>query len=168
MLTGYSYTAAKSKQGVGGAEPGCVVYASLSEENSLDCPCYTGWVIEKTPSAATYKEARPVPIKVVISGQLSKPKIFCDHCLKIIETAEDGNYNWNLDEQEKGAILCFTHKHCCRPFEKAREPEAWGAEELRDLPIRIASNLGLSIAPETTDRGLTYCLEGEIHSFDLV
>lgn len=105
-----------------------------------------------------------MPIKIVMENNGSCPCVFCDHCGERIVGAEDGNYEWRWQDEGQGAELFFTHKLCCEPFEASRGGSSeWCAEELRDLPIRLAANLGMPIDVRQTDGGLiSYVLQGSL------
>ena len=89
-----------------------------------------------------------MPIVIEFTGRYAAPKILCDHCGKMITTAEDGNYQWsNAAGTEEGqtTALFFTHKACCDAFEHTRgDSYTWSAIDLECLPYFLAENLQVS------------------------
>src|SRR5687767_84566 len=87
----------------------------------------------------------PMPLKIVLdttrpNGEpaLYCPQVFCDRCGLRIERS--GNVEWAVaeDGSTDGAVS-FTHKECCRPFEKASGGRLrWYWMELRHLPRMLA------------------------------
>lgn len=72
------------------------------------------------------------------------PAVSCDFCGLPIDNARDGNYHW----QAPGSPLCFTHKRCAADFERRNANGVrWLSDELRLLPVRIATNLGIELRP---------------------
>jgi hypothetical protein len=85
-----------------------------------------------------------MPLRMKWEGGLYRPVIVCDHCGLEISDAEDGNYEWQVEQS--GAIvdgtIYFTHKRCCHPFEQANGGRpAWFAITLECLPVFLANNL---------------------------
>lgn len=89
-----------------------------------------------------------MPLVIQFCGAYAAPKIVCDYCGEEITTAEDGNYQWSHAEgceERQTALMYFTHKRCCRPFEQSSaDPYAWGAIELTALPHYLMKNLKVS------------------------
>ena len=87
-----------------------------------------------------------MPLGIRIRGPHSCPVVVCDHCGQVIEDARDGNYQWQGAMQEDEiALMVFTHKACCDPFEHAhRHEEPWCSIGLDALPHFLLHNLGLT------------------------
>jgi hypothetical protein len=83
-----------------------------------------------------------MPLKIIETNGLSRPAFFCDYCGKEITDAKDGNYEWKGKDAATpaGAVIYFTHKKCCAPFEEANDGD-WGAMELDCLPVYAVNNL---------------------------
>jgi hypothetical protein len=84
--------------------------------------------------------------------------VFCDHCRRPIERAEDGNYEWSDEDApflegdepvtwtDSGPMFTV-HKDCTPEFEEIQR-RAYGREfmscsELKALPVFLANNLDL-------------------------
>lgn len=95
-------------------------------------------------------------IKIVVNdkGQHA-PQVFCDHCGKRIETAEDGNYEWRGEQLAPGETsdLYLVHKACSYAFEET-SGDPHRTAELTLLPIRLGNNLEIdwSEANEQAER----------------
>src|SRR5262245_13517698 len=83
-----------------------------------------------------------MPLVIEFTGPYAAPKVVCDHCGTVIDTAQDGNYQWAEDGGADGqqAPMFFTHKACCEAFERTRGG-AWGAIGLECLPFFLVQNL---------------------------
>ena len=85
-------------------------------------------------------------LAIVWRDGLFCPVVRCDHCGDEITKATDGNYEWEMAEGGEVATgqIFFTHKHCCRPFERVHGGrERWYWDLLSDLPVHRSANLGL-------------------------
>ena len=85
-----------------------------------------------------------MPLQITIKNDLACPVVICDFCAKEIETATDGNYEWQVDEHGKPATgqILFTHKKCCLPFEDANGGRnQWFTIDLDCLPLQLTNNL---------------------------
>ncbi len=86
-----------------------------------------------------------VPIQILIVPNGAAPVAICDHCGKRIEDAAEGNYEWDGNEDEEGALrpVFLLHKDCSQAHEAA-----YGAlldsMELIDLLPYLAHNLKLN------------------------
>lgn len=87
-----------------------------------------------------------MPMGIRIRGPHSCPVVICDHCGEVIEDARDGNYQWQgAIHEDEIALMVFTHKACCDPFEHAHRHEgSWCAIGLDALPHFLLRNLGLT------------------------
>jgi hypothetical protein len=83
-----------------------------------------------------------MPLLIEIRGALHCPVILCDQCGHKIEDAKEGNYQWDMNQDE--APLYFTHKECCHEFESDRPGIFWGAIDLQALPFYLLQNLEVS------------------------
>ena len=83
-----------------------------------------------------------MPLAIRCEGPLFVPIVVCDYCCKEITKAAEGNYQW-LREDERPARIYFTHKACCRAFEK-RQGGRWLWAELRLLPVYLVNNLEIN------------------------
>jgi hypothetical protein len=79
-----------------------------------------------------------VPLVVRYEGPLCVPIVLCDQCVNEIGSAADGNYQWLW--QDGPARMYFTHKACCRAFEK-RHGGLWGAMALELLPAYLVNKI---------------------------
>jgi hypothetical protein len=90
-------------------------------------------------------------LAIVHQGGFDRPVVICDWCEQRIESAADGNYEWQMATGRQMPLepqaVFFTHKRCCHPFEMAhggRNGTLWGAIGLEALPVFLARNLGLT------------------------
>ncbi len=92
-------------------------------------------------------------------------QVICDECGAAIQNAEDGYVEWR--PTGRGADLHFTHKLCRSRFETSRRGR-WSADELVNLPIRLAAALRLPIevVPEEGP-SVGYVLRGRLTSGEL-
>lgn len=81
-----------------------------------------------------------MPLTMTYEGNLCVPLVYCDHCQREIRNAADGNYQWLWSDAP--ARIYFTHKACCKSFEK-RQGGLWGAIPLEILPVFLIRNLGV-------------------------
>jgi hypothetical protein len=67
------------------------------------------------------------------------PVVVCDQCGERIKDASDGNYQWTEEDPGRGY---FTHKRCCRAFEREREDRGfWLACDLSAFWVYLGDNL---------------------------
>jgi hypothetical protein len=86
-------------------------------------------------------------IRIVLRDNLNCPVVFCDHCQQEIETAKNGNYEWQMGEKD-GSSLFFTHKACSMPFRQGH-PEVNGFGGLTAFPFYLRNNLEVDPEEET-------------------
>jgi len=104
-----------------------------------------------------------MPIKYIIENERCGPYIICDYCGEKI-TKMDGNVYWRHEDAEKGSELFFAHKKCNKLFEKTTG--RLSSETLTNLPIRLATNIGMDIEITKDSSPLyEYNLRGKILSF---
>lgn len=76
----------------------------------------------------------------------SGPVVICDHCGQRIESARDGNVEWQVDAEGRptaGGAIFFTHKDCCRAFETAAR-NRWYTQELSAFLVYLGNGLHVS------------------------
>jgi hypothetical protein len=84
-----------------------------------------------------------MPLAIRYEQDLCVPIVVCDLCGREICSATDGNYQWLPSDPV--ARMYFTHKACCRAFEK-RHGGLWGAMSLEVLPAYLVNNLKINWA----------------------
>jgi len=88
-----------------------------------------------------------MPIAIVKDGYYARPIVVCDHCRGEIQRAAEGNYQWVATIGNRApAPIYFTHKECCRPFERSQpldDESLWAWSPLEALPVYLCRNLGI-------------------------
>jgi hypothetical protein len=73
-----------------------------------------------------------MPLVVAETGRNSRPRIICDLCREPITDASHGNVHWapqNIKQRETCSVF-FTHKTCCRVFDRSHHAGGSCAMEL--------------------------------------
>jgi hypothetical protein len=78
---------------------------------------------------------------MVTTDHRTAPCVFCDHCQQRIQTAGDGNAEW---EAVQKADILFTHKHCTDAFRVAHM-QVTKSMELTYFPLRLTFNLDIDV-----------------------
>lgn len=119
----------------------------------------------------TAKGIGPAGLQVIFDDGRYCPTFFCDMCGTVIK--ESGNYlHLIVVDKIEPEIHCYgelyyLHKQCTWPFERRNQVEGatWGWGELKDLPVQIAANLGLSVKTKWINSFQTdYVLRGAVRS----
>jgi hypothetical protein len=88
-------------------------------------------------------------LKIIVVRDLNCPVITCDFCGEIIEDAEGGNYEWEVDEhgQPVTGEIFFTHKgRCFLAFEEERGGSScWYTGGLEVLFVYLVHNLKVDL-----------------------
>jgi hypothetical protein len=89
-----------------------------------------------------------MPIVMKLKNERSCPTVVCDVCQEEIEDARDGNAQWMMGEegQGDGAAVFFTHKQCCRAFDRAAHADdrCPGANELAHFMVFLSDNIRMN------------------------
>jgi hypothetical protein len=96
----------------------------------------------------------PIVIRILgENGEVVGPVVECDHCYKRIDMKAQGNYQWIPDDLEPhGGKIYFLHKACASqlPAITGARHDNWA--DLRELPVRLAANLGLDVKQNAENR----------------
>jgi hypothetical protein len=85
-----------------------------------------------------------MPLQIIRKGNLDCPCPVCDHCGRVIERGDDGNYEWTVDEEgNPNSPLFFIHKRCSYDFEKSHGGFTMNME-LELLPAFLGKNLAVN------------------------
>ena len=89
-----------------------------------------------------------MPLRIVVevkpSGapDLHSPRLYCDHCAGVIESAADGEFYWSPDDaRSDGAEVWFVHGRCAAAFEREHDDITY-SKRLEILLFYLTNVLG--------------------------
>ena len=98
-----------------------------------------------------------MPLRMVVevnqSGKpdMHSPRIYCDHCRSVIETAANGEFYWNPDEARSGgAEVWFVHNQCADAFGRDHESITY-SKGLEMLPFYLKNVLSADMERAEND-----------------